>query len=183
MLDSALRSVCLAICFHRLNHVIVDCLGLETVYPYPEAGMGMVWIQPDWRARRLTEVLGVRSVADDPEMQGRPTGVVALPPDNRKIGLSPFDLRPSGDLDARDLLGRRTRLSGRRARVKQATDRGRHRQYQKESGHKQTRWLSTEWVDRVRARRRRSRWHRAEVVESGSGAHYPESRPNHRSCK
>src|SRR5215472_15533415 len=68
----------------------------------------------------------------------RTSRVVAGPPDNRKIGVGPLNLRPFRDPDARGFIWRWTHwthLRGRWDWVEQATDRNRHRQLYNQSVH------------------------------------------------
>ena len=53
MSDTALDSVVVAIGFHRIDRVVVGCLGLESVHAHAKNGIGMVRVQPDWRFRGL----------------------------------------------------------------------------------------------------------------------------------
>src|SRR5712692_7223129 len=92
MLDRTLHAVPLAVRFHGVNLVVVGCSRLEVVHAHAENRMGMARVQPDGRFRGLAEFLGIRTVMHDSVMLGRTPGVVACPPDNHKIGISPFDL-------------------------------------------------------------------------------------------
>src|ERR1700682_4672885 len=113
MLDSALHPVALAIGFRRGNSVVVGCPRLEPVYAHAENGIGMALVQPDWRFRRLVQFRRIRTVAHNAVMLGRTARVVAGPPDNRKIVISPFDLWPLRDPDVRGSICRWTHLRGR----------------------------------------------------------------------
>src|SRR5260370_5972682 len=113
MLDSALHSVVLTIGFSRVNRVVVVCPRLEPVHAHAENGIEMARVQPDWRFRRLVQFHGIRTVAHNAVMLGRAAKVVAGPPDNRKIGISRFDLWPLRDPDTRGFICRRTHLRAR----------------------------------------------------------------------
>src|ERR1700680_4297508 len=90
-LNSTPDPVARAVGFHRVDFVVVSCPSLETVYTHSENGFGMVRVQPDWRFRCLAKVLGIRTVMHHSVMLGRSPRVVGCPPDNRKIGVSPFN--------------------------------------------------------------------------------------------
>src|SRR5713226_9350949 len=110
MLDSAPDLVGLAIGSHRVDRVVVSCPRLEAVYAHAENGIGMVRVQPDWRFRCLAKLLGISTVMHHSVMLGRSPRVVGCPPDNRKIGVSPFNFWPLSDLDARSFCGGRAQL-------------------------------------------------------------------------
>src|SRR6266403_2329344 len=100
-LDWTLHPVARAIGFYRINGVVVSCPRLEVVHTHAENGRGMTRVQPDGRLCCLAEVRRSRAVMYDTIMLGRPTGVVACPPDNCKIGIYTFHLRPLSDPHAR----------------------------------------------------------------------------------
>src|SRR5207253_2489123 len=77
-----------------------------------ENRIGMARVQPDWRFRCLTKVLGTRTVMHHSVMLGRSPRVVGCPPDNCQIGVSPFNFWPLGDLDARSFFSSRGHLRG-----------------------------------------------------------------------
>ena len=113
MLDSALHPVPFAIGFYRVDRVVVGRPGLEAVHAHAEDGMGMARVQPDWRFRRLVQFRRVRTVAHNAVVLGGAARVVAGPTDNRKIGISPFDLWPLRDPDVRGLFCGRSHLRDR----------------------------------------------------------------------
>src|ERR1700686_5757293 len=112
MVDRTLHAIPLAVRFHGVNLVVVGCARLEFVHEHAENGIGMARVQPDWRFRCLAEFLGIRTVMHDSVMLGRTPGVVACPPDNRIIGITPFDLWASGDPDVCGLFSSWTLLRG-----------------------------------------------------------------------
>src|SRR5207248_11498807 len=112
MLNGALYPIVLAIGFHRIDRVVVGCPRLQTVHAHAENGIGMARVQPDWRFCCLTKFLGICTVTHDSVMLGRATRVVTCPPDNRKIGVGPFDLWPLRDPDARSFFSGRALLRG-----------------------------------------------------------------------
>src|SRR5260370_25269526 len=110
MPDRAFYPIALAIRLDRVNRIVVGCPRLEVVHAHAENGIGMARVQPDWRFRCLAEFLRIRTVTHDSVMLGRAPRVVAYPPDNRKIGVDPFDLWPSYYPHARAFLCSRTLL-------------------------------------------------------------------------
>src|SRR5258708_40012136 len=95
----------------------------------------MARVQTDERFRRLVQFRWIRTVAHNAVMLGRAARVVAGPPDNRKIGISPFDLWPLHDPDARGFICRRTHLRARWGWVESATDPNHPRQFHKQFVH------------------------------------------------
>src|SRR3984893_1935758 len=135
MVNGALDPVARAIGFHRVDLVVVSCPRLEAVYAHAENGIGMARVQPDWRFRRLAKILGIRTVMHHSVMLGRSPRVVGCPPDNRKIGVSPFNFWPLSDLDALSLFSSRGYLRARWRGVEEASHHHTHRQLQKQSVH------------------------------------------------
>src|ERR1700687_74011 len=138
LFDGALHPIGLAIALLRANPVVVGRLRLEPLHAHAEHRVWMALVQPDWRFRRLAEVLGIRTVVHDSVMHVRPTRVVGCPPDNGQMVRGQLELWPFGDLDALGSLGRRKYLSGGRVGREQAAHRGCDRQCQKQFIHGQT---------------------------------------------
>jgi hypothetical protein len=71
---------------------------------------GMPWIKPVRRFGGLAQILWIRAVAYDSLVLGRTARVVTCPGDNRKIGVSSFNLWPLGNPNGGSFLCGRTQL-------------------------------------------------------------------------
>src|SRR5882724_781330 len=149
--DRALHPIALTIALHRGHLVVIGRLRLETGHAHAENRLCMAPVDTDGRFRRLAQVLGIRPVGHDGEMNVRPPRVVGGPPDNGQVVASHFERWPLGDLDARGFLRRRKYLSGGWVGGEQGADGGCDRQFKKQSLHGQTPRLLFLWKDDARA--------------------------------
>jgi hypothetical protein len=62
--------VAVAICFHRINFVVVRCIGLEPVDAHSKDSIRMGWVKPDWRLGCLTKLCRLGPIVHNPKMLG-----------------------------------------------------------------------------------------------------------------
>src|SRR5207249_4946218 len=87
--------------------VVIGRLGLQILHAHPENRLWMRPVEPDVTFRRLAQILGIRPVMHDAVMLVVATRVGRGPPDNRRVVMSQFELRPFGDFDVLGLVLRR----------------------------------------------------------------------------
>src|SRR5262245_26035196 len=80
--DGALHPIALTIALHRSHLVVIGRLRLQSAHAHAENRLRMATVDPDLRFRRLAQVLGIRTVVDNGEMNVCSTRVIGGPPDN-----------------------------------------------------------------------------------------------------
>src|SRR5713101_5207188 len=133
MLNRALHPIARAIGPYRVHGVVVRRPRRKVLHAHAENGIGMAWVQPDWRLRGLAEVLGIRTVMHHSVVFGRASRVLACPPDNDQVGPGRLELRSLRDPDPRGFCSSWAHLRGAWGQVKYATYQKHHGQFQKQS--------------------------------------------------
>src|SRR6266849_1053092 len=112
LLNRARHAVGFAIGFHRIDFVVVRGPRWKVIHAHAKNGVGMAWVQPDWRLRCLAEVLGIRTVMHHSVMLGRASRVLACPPDNDQVGPGRLELWSLCDPDPRGFCSSWAHLRG-----------------------------------------------------------------------
>src|SRR5437867_7945279 len=138
LVDRALHPIALTSALRRGHLVVIGRPRLQTGHAHAENRLGMAPVDAYGRFRCLAQVLGIRTVVHDAEMNVRPPRVVGGPPDNGEVVASQFKRWPFGDVDVLGLLRWRKYLSGGWVGGEQGADGGCDRQFKKQSLHGQT---------------------------------------------
>src|SRR5206468_10914358 len=97
LVDTALHPIALASDLRRGHLVVIGRLRLQTGHAHAENRLGMAPVDSYGRFRRLAQVLGIRTVLHDSEMNIRPPRVVGGPSDNGEVVASQFKRWPFRD--------------------------------------------------------------------------------------